>query len=438
MAIPFPVVHCPPLVRKAADEFKDFMTPIQYQAFVAVLCASVFGIAGYCDVMRYIQFSPSVTSIWELFHAAQMVEKLNRRHKRRLLRLLKDLEKDPARYQWVIDDTLLERHGEKIWGAYNWHDHVTNGYLFGHKLLVIGIEDRKRNLLIPVAWEILHRDLDEEKSSPGAPPHEKGWEVALRLLRGLTLFGFPKLTVTADSWFAGEELFQALDKDGYSFEIEIRCNRKVARHGQKRLDIRVDAFFSTIRRSAIYFGAKQKYAAESTLIFRDSTLRLKVVAVANHKSIDDEAFAYYVTNKLTWNASRVWAHARDRWGIEVQFRELKQLFTLGEAAVRSKKAVETSISVAAIALTVIRLEQLAKADANEDQKIRPVPAGSIVRDLQVKAMLDSISKLASKTETRYRNRFHARVNHENLNGKPAEVRRTAKVPVAHRVEAEAA
>ncbi len=430
MAIPSPVVHCPPLIRKVADSFKDFLTPIEYRAFVAVLCAAVFGIAGYSDVVRYILFSPSVSAICALFHMDKLAPKLNRRHRRRLLKLLTGLHENPDRYQWAVDDTLIPHSGKHIWGTYNWHDHVSNGYVHGHKLLVVGIVDRKRRVLIPVAWEILHRDLSEETGEKG-PDHEKGWQVAVRLLKELVEFGFPKTTVTADSWFAGEEFFDALDEAGFPFVVEIKSNRKVARWGRRAIGTRVDTFFRGKGRTMIRFAGKSKYAADAVLRFKDSERSLRVVAVSNHKRLDDEAFAYYVTNKLTWNAQKVWGLSRDRWGIEVQFRELKQLFTLGGAAVRSREAVETSISVAAIALTVIRLEQLADADTNENQHVRPIPAGTIVRDLQVESMLLSISKLASNTETRHRSKFHRRINHRNLNGKPAEYPRNCKPLEGH-------
>ena len=117
MALPIPYVHCPALIRNAADGFKDFLTPLEYRVFVAVLCACIFGIAGYSDVVRYILFSPSVTAICDFFNVPQLWQKLNRRHRRRLLKLLPDLHENPDRYQWAVDDTLVPHYGKKICGV---------------------------------------------------------------------------------------------------------------------------------------------------------------------------------------------------------------------------------------------------------------------------------------------------------------------------------
>lgn len=433
----FPVVHCPKMIRDFADGFKDFFTPNQYRAYTAVLCAAIFGFSSYSDVVRYIHFSPSVSSLADFFQIAGMVNKLNRRHRRRILKILDNIHKDPSRYQWSIDDTLIERTGKKIWGTYRWKDHSKGGYLWGHKLLVLGIYDSKRRLFIPVIWEILHRDLRDEVEDGALDQydHEKGWEVALKLLKTCTAMGFPRLVVSADSWFACEELFQALDKEGFIFEIEIKSNRKVASHGRRSLDMTVDDFFANRHRSVMFRNGKTKFSSEAVLRFKESSLPLKVAAIANQRNpLDEKPFAYYVSNKLTWNASRIWFHSRNRWGIEVQFRELKQYFTLGEAAVRSKQAVETAISVAAIALTVVRFEQLSQADANSNQHVRPLPAGVIVRDLKIDSMVLSISKLTSKHTDQHRDKFHSRINRENLRNKPAEVRGLRKTHTMQGVE----
>jgi Transposase DDE domain len=432
VVLQFPVLSCPKGIRVVADDFKDILGP-HYRAFVACLCGAMFGIACFSVIARCFAFSPSVSSICRLYDARRLVDKLNNRHRKRILRLLGDVQKDPSRYLWAIDDTLIAHSGRKIWGAYYWHDHNSKGTVFGHKLLVLGLVDRKRRVLIPVFWEILHR--------VGTKDHEKGWKVAKRLLKHAAAFGFPKFTVVADSWFAGEEFFDALvgEKLGFDFVIEIKSNRKVVGHAKKRnLDIGVDEFFKSSKRTKIFYWGKKKWAAEAVLWFKDSKRQLKVAAVANKKRLDEKPFAFYVSNRLTWNASQLWAVARDRWTIEVQFRDLKQIFALGEAAVRSQKAVETSISVSAIALTAIRFEQLSQADANEDQNIRPRPAGSIVRDYQLQSLTRGISELANQRDTPAKLKLFSRFHRENFGKKPTETRVRPKTRSGYGVTRKAA
>lgn len=423
MALGFPVLSCPKDIRDAADGFKDLLG-LNYAAFVALLCGAVFGISGINNIVRFLMFAPSASALSRFYNDPELYKKLNHRQRRRLLSILKRANKNPNRYLWVIDDTLVAHAGEKIWGTYWWHDHNTGGAVRGHKLLVLGLVDRDRKLLIPVYWEILHREIEGYEDL-----HEKGWEVALKLLDAAMEFGFPKLAVCADSWFACEELFQALRHPSRDmrFVSEIRNNRKVVGHGPtKNLNESVAEFFLDRSRKAIFYRGIKKWAAEAVLRFKDSKQSLKTVAVANKKGLAHEAFAYYVSNQLTWNASQIWAIARDRWSIEVQFRDLKQIFTLGGAAVRSQQAVETSISVTAIALTVIRLQQLARADANKNQHARPVPAGGIVNELTLSSLKRSISKLASSKPTKIRKKVAARMQLKNFGRKPTEELKTPK------------
>jgi len=199
MILGFPVLSCPKEIRDVADDFKDLLGNY-YSAFVAALCGSVLGISGYNNLVRFLMFSPSVSALSRFFNDPEIYQKLNHRHRKRLLSILERINKNPKRYLWTIDDTLVAHAGEKIWGTYWWHDHNTKGSVHAHKLLVLGIVDRDRKLLIPVFWEVLHQKIEGHEDR-----HENGWQVALKLLDAAIDLGFPKLAVCADSWFAGAE-----------------------------------------------------------------------------------------------------------------------------------------------------------------------------------------------------------------------------------------
>lgn len=408
----FPVTSCPKEIREEADMFKGSLGGY-YKAFTAVLCGYIFGFSSLSDIMRYFFFSPSVSTM-DRFFQSKTYKNLNRYHRRRLMNLYTKTSKNINRYAWAVDDTIIPHWGKKIWGAYYWRDHSTGGHVWGHKLMVLGLIDKKRKILIPVFWEILHR---EGKENLGEK-HKKGNDVAFDLLQQATKMGFPKYPVVMDSWFAGKELFEKLDKNGYKFVIELRSNRKVVKYSRSILYESVSDFFKNRFRHKIYYLNRPKWATCATLLLNKMEKKLKVVAVANKKGLAHECFAYYATNQLAWDATKVWGLSRDRWSIEVQFRDLKQLFTLGEAAMRSKNAVETTISMSVIAMTVVRFKQLAYADANENQHERPCPASNIVQKCILDSLKRSIHKLASPSNLSSIQKFKVRMRLENFRKKP--------------------
>jgi hypothetical protein len=403
---------CPSDLRNAADGFKDLLGP-HYKSFVAALCGYFFGLSSFSDIVRYLMFSPSVTDLCRLFNEKNLSGRLNKRQRCIVQKIMKKSGKGKSRYIWALDDTLLPHYGKKIWGAYWWYDHCLKSNVFGHKLLVLGVVDTVKNIFIPVKWEILHRTDDKKIQD-----HEKGWVVGLRLLREAIDEKFPDLPFVADSWFACEEAFIELDKMGIGFVMEVKNNRIVSLHGREKIGINVKKFFQDFKRTKIYFMKKARWACSVVLRFKDSKIRLKTVAVANQKGLTTDPFSYYVSNKLTWDENKIWGLARYRWAIEVQFRELKQHFALGEAAVRSKQAVETSISISMIALTVVRQFQLENADANKNQHVRPIPASTIVSNFKLNSFNVLISKLASPGEVVLFKKFRARLKKKNFNSKP--------------------
>lgn len=414
MAFCAPVATCPSLVRDAADEFKDLVGG-SYCAFVAALCGAVFGIGNFSDMVRFLLFSPSVSALSRFFDKPGLYDKLNRRHRRRILRLWPMVTEDPGRYVWALDDTLIPKDGRDIWGTYIWHDHNSKGYVHGLRLLVLGLVDRRRRVFVPICWEILHRE-DKGKS---AAEHSKGWQVALGMVDRAQEAGFPVLTLVADSWFAGLEFFGELNKRDIAFVVEIKSNRKIVAAGRtKNLDRSVAEYFADRHRQKITHLGRPKWAAAANVTFRDADEPLRIAAVANKKGIANECFAYYACNRLAWGSAKIWRIARDRWSIEVQFRELKQLFALGGAAARSKEAVETAISLSAIALTVIRVEQLLRVDANKNQHIQPIPAGAIVDEIKLKSLQGSVPALV--TSESVREKCARRLRHENFGQKPTE------------------
>jgi hypothetical protein len=62
----FPIISCPKDIRIEADMFKGSLG-IYYKAFTAILCGYVFGLPSLSDIMRYLFFSPSVSTMDKFF-----------------------------------------------------------------------------------------------------------------------------------------------------------------------------------------------------------------------------------------------------------------------------------------------------------------------------------------------------------------------------------
>ncbi len=262
-----PVITCPPEIRGIADSYKDLLGS-HYKAFVAVLCGTIFGIKCLSNFVRFLMFSPSVSSLSRFLQTEDISKKLNRRHRRRIQKLLIKQEKNPKRYIWAIDDTLLQGYGQKTWGSYYWFDHTSNSTVRGQKLLVLGLVDRHRKVLVPVFWEILHRKVEEKPEL-----YKKGWQIALGLLDSALEMGFPKLPVVFDSWFAGEELFSALEARDLPFVVEIKSNRKVSHHGRKKVNESVQIFFPPLSEKRFCTGERKSGLVK--LFFGFKVLRKK-------------------------------------------------------------------------------------------------------------------------------------------------------------------
>lgn len=430
MSLRLPTLECPKLVRDFADRFKDIVGS-HYPEFVSALCASVMGIGGLSDMARFLAFSRSVSSLSRFFNS-KLGAAINRRHRRQLRQFFEQAQERPQDFLWVIDDTILPHYSEKMWGSYRWYNHSTLSFCNGHKLLVVGLVHRKKRICIPVIWQLLHLKSDSPEL------YRKATEVALDLLAQLEEYDLPKLTVVADSWFSGETMYQGLQKAGYPFVFEIRQNRTISHfngHTIQPSPIRITEALRAMTMKAIFYRKKMKWAGEAQVLLRNCNIAMKAVAI--HNVVDRSLFAIYVTNKLAWNASTVWGISRDRWAIEVQFRELKGIFTLGEAAVRSQNAVEIAISLSMIALTVIRLQQ--QTDGKKNQDGLPRGAGAIAQQVQLDSLHRSISKLASPiTSQKACQRIREKLHPQNLRQKPTERTTRSKTAVPQAIRKKAA
>jgi hypothetical protein len=161
--------------------------------------------------------------------------------------------------------------------------------------------------------------------------------------------GFGELTLVADACFSDKKFFEWLDSEGFTFEIEIRTNRKLTYLDKKALGSigekgkvvypSASDVACTLKRNAAFSGGAPKQIAGGVVKLFGSSLRLKLAAVWNRDdSLKEKPFACYVTNRTGLCLSRIWALSRFRWGIECYFRASKQDFSFDALPTESSEA----------------------------------------------------------------------------------------------------
>jgi hypothetical protein len=327
-------------VRMLANDAKDLCQgAFTYSVFVSLLSGLIFGLPSLSAIARAFTFSDSVSSLSRGIHEIPH-ESLLRRMRNKVANLVATIEHPERRFVLAIDDTFVRKFGASLENCY-WFDHTSGSTKRGRNYLVLVVLDILTGHAYPVDVVLL-----KGKKHAEYRPRTKILKERLLVLKEA---GFGALTLVADSWFADKSFFEWLDKEGFTFEIEIRINRKITYLDKKSLgnigtkgkmvypsasDVALG-----LKRNTSFSGGAQKQIAGGVVRLFGSSLRLKFAAVWNKDDLlQDRPFACYVTNKTDMCVTRVWAMSRFRWGIECYFRASKQDFSFDGLATESSEA----------------------------------------------------------------------------------------------------
>jgi len=388
----------PKCVREIANGAKDLCDDnFRYPHFVTLLCALFFDLPSFCESVKTLAFSDSVST---LSRAAAAIphQSLLRRNRNRVAALLHETEFSERRFVLIVDDTLVRKYGSTLDNCY-WFDHSLGAKVKGRCYLVLVVFDTYTGQSFPVSVVLL-------KGTKHAN-YQPRIEVLKNELLILKAGGFGKLTVCADSWFAGTDLFEWLEKNQFVFEIEVKFNRKVTYFNKKpqgKLGDKKKIVYPSIsdvacslKRNTAFSGGAPKQIASGVVRVLGSHLRLKFAAVWNTgDSTKDRPFAIYVTNKTSFCASRIWALSRFRWAIECHFRRSKQDFSFDTFPTHSS---ETAFGLIVLGMFLICSLELSRWDAfaiplgKQEQRRKYLPLTTWVKRIRAETE-DSVFKRA--------------------------------------------
>jgi hypothetical protein len=287
----------------------------------------------------------------------------------------------------ITDDTLVRKFGQTADNCY-WFDHCAGASAKGRCYLVLVVLDCYTGQCYPVATILLKG----KKHTEYAPR----LDVLKQELLLLKKVGLNKLTLCADSWFAGKPFFQWLEDNEFTFEIEVKLNRKITYLDKKQLGElgekgkivypSISDVACGLKRNSAFSGSTPKQIASGVVKLFGSSLRLRFVAVWNAGDTkSDKPFAIYVTNKTTYCPSRIWAFSRFRWSVECHFRRSKQDFSFDAFPTHS---AETALKLITLGMFLIcslelsRFDPLAKPMSKREQKKQYLSLSTMVKNIR--------------------------------------------------------
>ncbi len=255
----------------------------------------------------------------------------------------------------LIDDTLVRRRGKKVWAASWFHDGSAQGPAktgFGNNWVVLAVCVRLPFMSRPVAVPVMAKLVIK-----GTTSASRLW-LARRMVTGLAA-GLPgrRISVTADSAYAGEELKQL--PGGVTWTTRLRSNaalhdlppERTGQRGRPRrkgdrlpalAKIAAAAEFSQV--TVTRYGRTETIAVHAfTCLWYSVTGTAPVTVILIRDRSRAGCDLALVTTEKNPDIARVIERYAARWAIEVAIEDSKQLFGTGQARNRTARAVERTV-----------------------------------------------------------------------------------------------
>ncbi len=240
---------------------------------------------------------------------------------------------------FAVDDTGNPRYGLQHRGTGFWHTSSKERY-HGQKILVLALIHRTSKRAYPLAYVILRKKDDASYVSP----HEMVGNLVERML----LEKFPKLPITMDTWYCESALIKRLTLLGITVYTEIKCDRNCRRSFLPRSGwMKPWKLFKLESKHMFRIGnrgKKYKYFSSVKGTIKGYRGWLKLVGAYNKRQ-DRKPFATYICTDLRKTSEEIWQALRDRWAIEVMFRDLKQHLNFGQFPSKCGEGTDLSICI---------------------------------------------------------------------------------------------
>ncbi len=236
---------------------------------------------------------------------------------------------------WLaIDDTLTHKTGKKIEGVGIYWDHSEKRYVLAHNIVTAEFVNPKGESH-PLDFRLY---LKEEQSREKRVPFKTKIDLAQELVEDALQLGLEIQGALFDNWFASKDFIKFLQSKGLHWVTRLKSDRNIKIKGRY---VAISQFAGTLPRESF----RRVQIGDRIYQVFSKAVDLKGVGLVRILiSYDNEEFsgspAYFATDQIRWEGTRILKTYSKRWNIETFFRDSKQNLGLEDYQLRDLWGIE--------------------------------------------------------------------------------------------------
>jgi SRSO17 transposase len=230
---------------------------------------------------------------------------------------------------WLaIDDTLTHKTGKQIEGVGIYWDHSEKRYVLAHNIVTAEFVNPKGESH-PLDFRLY---LKEEQSREKRVPFKTKIDLAQELVQDALQLDLEIQGALFDNWFASKDFIKFLQGKGLHWVTRLKSDRNIKIKGRY---VAISKFASTLPSESF---RKVQIGDRVYQVFSKAVNLKGVGQVRVLISYDNEEFsgfpAYFATDQIRWEGTRILKTYSKRWNIETFFRDSKQNLGLEDYQLR--------------------------------------------------------------------------------------------------------
>ena len=340
-----PIVANPSYVDELSMEFADiFVQKRQFEHFKRLMTA--FPMAEKCTIAHMNSLFMEHTNQSNLNRfitkSNWSIDDLNRKR----FGMINETEGDGT---VIIDDYIVEKYGEKIYGA-DWHyDHSKGRSVWGVQVADCVLSGKG---IFPLRSTIYLKE--QSKWISDDTPFKTKIEIQKENLTYLVEKGLKFSCVAMDVWYFCKKMTDHIEHLEKDWIAEAKSNRLIWFHGKWiSLQNFAQQMINKYNFRVVDIGDERYHMKAFSVRLKEmGTVRL-LVSLNKYGN-----FKFYVSNRLDWKEVSLAKHYCPRWGIEVWHREGRGNYGIEDCLLRSRRRVEMYTTLSSLAANFLEISSM--------------------------------------------------------------------------------